>query len=111
MKLNKTYVEAFIPLATLAIGVILGEPLWFFFAGVFATLYLSISFQELKELFISPTGIKVIFSQLRSALEDLILLSAKINADVITYHNVWGGIPKSLRNGYIEEIENILLNT
>ena len=70
MKLNKTHLKAFIPLATLLIGVKLGEPLLFFLAGVFATLYLSISFQELKELFIGPTGIKVIFSQLRSALEE-----------------------------------------
>lgn len=101
--------KAFIPVMTTAIGVCVGEPVLFFLSGIFVSIYLSISFQELKEFFVGPSGIKVTFAQLKSALEDLILLSAKINTDLITYHNMLSGMPEQLMHNYINELENILL--
>jgi len=102
-------VKAFIPFIALLIGVKVGEPILFFLSGVFASIYLSIPFQKIEELFVGLSGIKVKLSKLKGALEDLILLSAKINTDMMTYRNRWV-MPEELLYKYIEELESILTN-
>jgi len=102
-------IKAFIPLATLYIGVKVGEPILFFLGGVFASVFLSIPFQKIEELFVGPSGIGVKLTKLKGALEDLILLSAKINTDMITYRDKWS-MPEELMYKYIQELENILAN-
>mgnify|MGYP001772485391 CR=1 FL=1 len=114
--MNKTYIEllktilkAFLPLFTLFVGIYMGEPTLFFLSGVFASIYLSIPFQKIEELFVGLSGIKVKLDNLRGALEDLILLLAKITTDMITYRNRWG-MPEELLYKYIKELESILAN-
>jgi len=57
--------KASIPLITTYIGLKVGEPVLFFLSGIFASVYLSISFRELKEFFVGPSGIKITFAQLK----------------------------------------------